>query len=312
MTRCAEGASKNDPEYKELKSLQDRGDRLKQNNSASYERMAKYQSEGLFGYGKYDKVNDWITRNEREAAIAKAISEIGTGSVAIGSGFTLCATGAGCALGAPIAGLGAANFGTGLSELVNQVRNGYNYKEGQGVLDSFSLDTHQGAYDPVKDLGISAGIDLGLGLGGLAGLKLGGKLARELGEKLGRGVKGYEKVKANDIKALPSLQMPNAGGAIVSDILKKDELFFRVFSGNNKIGRFLTKSPPTSKNGAIEGLALPPNNQADFIQEVLVPAGTRLQRSRALPAFGRGGGKEQFELLDNILDENFKVGKPLQ
>ena len=189
LTRCAEGASKNDPEYKELKSLQDRGDRLKQNNSASYERMAKYQSEGLFGYGKYDKVNDWITENEREFAIAKAISEIGSGTLAIGGGLTLCSTGAGCALGAPIASLGALNFGTGLSELINQGIGGHDYKEGQGVLDSFSLDTHQGAYDPLADVAKSVGIDATVTVLGLGGLKLGGKLARELGEKLGRGVK---------------------------------------------------------------------------------------------------------------------------
>ena len=93
--------------------------------------------------------------------------------------------------------------------------------------------------------------------------------------------------------ALPTLQVANAGGKNhFGDLLKKDEVFFRVFSGNSTAGGFLTRVAPTSRNGAIEGLALPPGNTAEFIQRVLVPAGTRLQRSRALPAFGRRGGKE--------------------
>jgi len=117
---------------------------------------------------------------------------------------------------------------------------------------------------------------------------------------------------ANSTKALPSLQVPNAGGKIVSDVTKQDEVFFRVFSGDSTRGSFLTKVPPTSQRGAVESLALPPGNNADFIQQVLVPAGTRLQRSRALPAFGRRGGKEQFQLLDKIPNENFGPGVPFK
>ena len=59
------------------------------------------------------------------------------------------------------------------------------------------------------------------------------------------------------------------------------------------------------------GLALPPDNTAAFVQEVVVPAGTRIQRSRALKAFKRRGGAEQFELLDHIPIENFGPGVPL-
>jgi hypothetical protein len=36
---------------------------------------------------------------------------------------------------------------------------------------------------------------------------------------------------------------------------------------------------------------------------VIVPSGTTLQRSRALPAFGARGGAEQFELLQSIRPE---------
>lgn len=42
-----------------------------------------------------------------------------------------------------------------------------------------------------------------------------------------------------------------------------------------------------------------------YIQEVWVPAGTRLQKSRAIPAFGRRGGMEQYFLIDEIPAANF-------
>ena len=105
--------------------------------------------------------------------------------------------------------------------------------------------------------------------------------------------------------------VPNAGGVIRSFVLEHDEIFYRVFS-SKPFGGFLTKVPPTSSAAAREALALPPNNQATYIQEVIVPAGTRLQRSRALPAFGRQGGAEQFELLDHIPTSNFGMPRKLE
>ncbi|MBY0273454.1 MAG: hypothetical protein K2X02_08655 [Alphaproteobacteria bacterium] len=53
-------------------------------------------------------------------------------------------------------------------------------------------------------------------------------------------------------------------------------------------------------------MALPPSNTATYIQEVHVPAGTRLQRSRALPvsSWGKRGGMEQFQIIEKDI---FKV-----
>ena len=86
-------------------------------------------------------------------------------------------------------------------------------------------------------------------------------------------------------------------GKIRSFVTEVDEIYYRVFSGSNTAGSFITKVKPRSADWATEALALPPGNRADFIQEVLVPAGTRLQRSRAAGnAWGRGGA-EQFEIL---------------
>ena len=99
---------------------------------------------------------------------------------------------------------------------------------------------------------------------------------------------------------------------------QRDQVFFRVFSGDARIGGFLTAVRPTSAAFAREALALPRMNAAKFIQEVLVPAGTRLQRSRALPISVaneifpiRRGGAEQFQLLDRIAPEAFGRGVPL-
>jgi len=106
-------------------------------------------------------------------------------------------------------------------------------------------------------------------------------------------------------------ELPNAGGVIRSFVAESTETYYRVFS-DKPFGGFLTKTPPTSSAGAREALALPPGNQATYIQEVIVPAGTRLQRSRALPNFGGRGGGEQFQLLDQLPFKNFGPPKRLQ
>jgi len=104
--------------------------------------------------------------------------------------------------------------------------------------------------------------------------------------------------------------VPNAGGVIRSFAQEGDQIYYRVFSGSQQ-GRFLTAVPPSSSAFAREALALPSGNQATFIQQVLVPSGTILQRSRALPAFGARGGAEQFELLQRIPTGNFGPGTAL-
>lgn len=110
-------------------------------------------------------------------------------------------------------------------------------------------------------------------------------------------------------------KIPYAGGFLKSFVTTRDEIYYRVFSGDNTTGAFLTKVKPRSREHAIEGLSLPQWNNAEFIQEVLVPAGTTLQRSRALavPQFGRfRGGLEQFELLERIPIKNFGLGIPFE
>lgn len=69
---------------------------------------------------------------------------------------------------------------------------------------------------------------------------------------------------------------------------------------------------PRSAAWAREALALPPGNNADFIQQVFVPEGTMLQRSRALGVFGHRGGGEQFRLLETLPDASFLPGVPFK
>ncbi len=104
--------------------------------------------------------------------------------------------------------------------------------------------------------------------------------------------------------------IPNAGGVVRRFEQVADRTYYRVYS-ENTIGKWLTAVPPRSSSWAQEALSLPPGNAATMIQEVRVPAGTLLERSRALPVpeWGRlRGGAEQFELLEEIPRANFGPG----
>jgi RHS repeat-associated protein len=117
---------------------------------------------------------------------------------------------------------------------------------------------------------------------------------------------------AKQLKLLPQGMVPNAGGNIVSFTTLETETYYRVFSSNPNGGAFLTKVAPKSSTFARQGLALPNTNTASFIQEVSVPSGVILQRSRALPAFGRRGGLEQFQILNYDSRIRFNKGVRLK
>jgi len=102
----------------------------------------------------------------------------------------------------------------------------------------------------------------------------------------------------------------NAAAPIRSFVTQTDTVYCRVYS-DRAAGGFLTSAPPRSSADAISSLALPSGNRATFVQEVAVPAGTRLQSSVAAEAFGQSGGALQFELLDRIPIDSFGPGRPL-
>jgi hypothetical protein len=108
--------------------------------------------------------------------------------------------------------------------------------------------------------------------------------------------------------------LPSTGGVVREFEQVGDKVYYRVFSGDANVGAWLTAIPPRSSSWAQDALALPLSNNAAMIQEVLVPSGTLLQRSRAIPMpeWGRmRGGAEQFKLLDEIPLRNFGPGRPL-
>jgi hypothetical protein len=109
----------------------------------------------------------------------------------------------------------------------------------------------------------------------------------------------------------PIAELANPATPIRSFVTETDTVYYRVFSGDSTTGGFLTSAPPGISAEAISGMALPPGNQATMVQEVLVPAGTRLQSSIASEAFEQNGGWLQFELLDRIPLENFGPGRPI-
>lgn len=135
--------------------------------------------------------------------------------------------------------------------------------------------------------------NVGYFVGGAAGI------IREGGVQLAAGLSG---------------RLPNARGFIREFVTTEDQTFFRVFSGDRTVGSFLTKIKPRSAAFVREALDLPRKvNRADLVQEVLVPAGTRLRRSRASGGtFGGRGGAEQFELLNKIPEKNFGPGVPFE
>lgn len=101
-------------------------------------------------------------------------------------------------------------------------------------------------------------------------------------------------------------------GAITSDVTAADTRMFRVWGdGADKVGGWLTPTPPASQLSAIRDLALPVENSAQWISEVTVPAGTRFQVGTAAGAFGQPGGGTQILLLERIPPSNFGPGTPL-
>lgn len=117
---------------------------------------------------------------------------------------------------------------------------------------------------------------------------------------------------------LATKRTANEAGVVREFATKADQTFYRVFSGDNSVGGFVTAVKPKSSAFAREALALPRANHGNLVQEVLVPAGTRVRRSRAASIRAnetfpnRRGGAEQFELLDRIPTGNFGSGSSLR
>ncbi len=102
-------------------------------------------------------------------------------------------------------------------------------------------------------------------------------------------------------------------GEIRSVTAASDTTMYRVWGGGSRqAGPWLSPIRPTSAASAIESLALPSANTAQFYSEVLVPGGTRYQIGTAAGANGLTGGGVQVQLLEQIPNANFGPGIPLR
>ncbi len=101
-------------------------------------------------------------------------------------------------------------------------------------------------------------------------------------------------------------------GPIRSEVTSAETTMFRVWGdGADQVGGWLTPTRPPSQLSAIRDLALPVENSAQWVSQVTVPAGTRIQIGAAGSAFGQPGGASQILLLDRIPAANFGPGVPL-
>lgn len=88
--------------------------------------------------------------------------------------------------------------------------------------------------------------------------------------------------------------------------------FYRAYGGGaNKLGAWLSPTPPASRQSVRESMALPPQNTAEVYSIVTVPAGTLMKVGTAAPAFDQPGGGRQVQLLELIPPESFSNPIPL-
>ncbi|MBU1346118.1 MAG: TNT domain-containing protein [Alphaproteobacteria bacterium] len=89
-------------------------------------------------------------------------------------------------------------------------------------------------------------------------------------------------------------------------------IFYRAYGGGAyRLGAWLSPTPPVSRQGVREAMALPPQNTAEFYSVVTVPAGTLMKVGVAAPAFDQPGGGAQVQLLELIPQDSFSEPIPL-
>ena len=115
------------------------------------------------------------------------------------------------------------------------------------------------------------------------------------------------------IPLLPTREPVNPwAGPPVSFELSHDVTLYRVWGDKaEQVGGWLVEVPPPNAATARAYMALPPENTAQYVSPVLVPAGTRIQTGYAGEAFGQPGGYFQIRLLKHVPASNYGPGVPL-
>lgn len=228
----------------------------------------------------------WVRAVGALQALGGAAEAIAGATFATGTAVT----GVGLVAGGAVALHGADTFVAGMRQLVTG--------------EHASTFTAAGVTKVTGSETAGALVDAGIGIVGTGGIALAGKLAQ-----------AGKVVSVVETTEIAGSRIVSQGGAVRQFTTEADQVFYRVYSGDKTVGSWLTAVKPRSSAWAQEALALPPGNNANFIQEVFVPKGTLLERSRAIsvPEWGRfRGGAEQFELLDRIPTTSFGPGVPLK
>jgi RHS repeat-associated protein len=106
-------------------------------------------------------------------------------------------------------------------------------------------------------------------------------------------------------------------GPVLAGTTDREVTMYRIWGGEEPgasglLGHWVTPVKPTSAAEARASLSLPPENQALFVSEVKVPAGTRFYAGEAAPKFGNSGGGVQVYLIDSPPVTSFRPGVPLE
>ena len=237
---------------------------------------------------------------------------------------------------------GLGDFGTdvlGLAEMANPQSVAMNLLNGRGLTPAAdqARDWLQDRFDPIVSAMTSeqgshyaSGWFAGNLLPNLipfAGLEEGGtKVAGglmesavqkfpSLGQDVGAAVSRWVGLDAAETapKLLPAPSGYNPWiGEIRSVVAGTDTVMYRVWGGESgQVAGWLSPTRPPSTLSSIRDLALPPGNTAEYVSQVLVPAGSRYQIGTAASAFGQPGGGAQVLLLDRIPAANFGPATPL-
>ncbi|GLS24769.1 hypothetical protein [Marinibactrum halimedae] len=160
--RCAAGVSENDDFYDILTDLQREGEALKKEQGADILQTlaaldvdttyvirsgrSSNEHDG-FQYGVGDATNDIISSNEQIVARGVQAGQVVAGTLEVTGATGLCTTGVGCTVGAALGTVGAMTLAEGVDGLSKE----HEYQSGERVVDSFSLEDHQGSYNPTVD-----------------------------------------------------------------------------------------------------------------------------------------------------------------
>jgi RHS repeat-associated protein len=155
-----------------------------------------------------------------------------------------------------------------------------------------------------------AGAIGGLAVAPFAAAIIGGTETAILGAE-GAGIGAVEQQEISQ-QLTAATQVNPWAGMTVSRVTQAEEIMYRVWGGGaGRESGWLSQVEPTSASAARAGLALPPQNLAEFVSRVVVPAGTRVQVGTAGAAFDQPGGWPQVQVLARIPSENFSKGVSL-